>query len=175
MPKQLEINIYQGQRGGRRPNSGRTRIHSRGVSHSKRTPMHINFKLQSHLRTDRFIEVSKLALENAEKHGLNVVCYSIQSNHVHLIAEAKGNKELYGGMRSITNTIVKKLKKGSIQNERYHLHVLRNPTETTHALNYVLYNDVKHTGRVDKRFTKFRRDGKSWILTSSLRDIAFEA
>ncbi|WP_408099267.1 hypothetical protein ACJVC5_08805 [Peredibacter sp. HCB2-198] len=43
---QLKLNIYKGTRGGRRPGSGRKRIHSRGVAHrtwekvNGKTPLH---------------------------------------------------------------------------------------------------------------------------------------
>ena len=35
-------------------------------------------------------------------------------------------------------------RKGSIFAERYHVHVLRSPTEVRHALRYVLLNHKKH-------------------------------
>ena len=54
MKKQLQLNLFKGTRGGRRPGAGRKRIHSQGVSHLKRetvtrrTPQHINFKFVNH-------------------------------------------------------------------------------------------------------------------------------
>lgn len=174
---QIAMNIYKGRYGGRRPNAGRPRIHSKDVSHatrekvSARLPLHINFKYKTYIRTEVFLEIMAVAIQNASKHTFETICFTIQSNHIHIIAEAKDNIVLEKGMRSITNTIVKRLKKGSIQMERYHLHVLKNPTEVRYAILYVLNNDVKHTGRLNKKFTKVVSPGRSWPLTSSLKDI----
>ncbi len=67
-------------------------------------------------------------------------------------------------MRSITNTIVKRIGKGSIQVERYHLHVLKTPTETKNALDYVINNDLKHTGKKYDKFKGSFSPGESWLL-----------
>jgi hypothetical protein len=47
-------------------------------------------------------------------------------------------------MRSLTVTFAKGLKKGRVQLERYHLHVLRSLIETRNAIQYVLFNKQKH-------------------------------
>lgn len=179
--KQLDLNLYKGSHGGRRPGSGRKRIHSKGVSHRKRekvtrhTPLHINFKYRMYIRTESFMMHSERAIESAENHGMKVSLFTIQSNHIHLIAEVNNNISLTRSMQSLTNTITFSFKKGSIQLERYHLHVLKSPAETRHAIAYVLLNDLKHTGKFDKRFTKILTKGECWLLkkaTSSLKDIA---
>ncbi len=136
MKKQLNLNLYQGKHGGRRPNSGKKRIHSSGVAHKKREvikqqhPLHINFKYKTQIRYQQFLEIFKRAVGNAQKHGMKFIHYSIQSNHIHIIVEVKSNSELSMAMRSLTATIVKLVQgqkriKGSLQLERYHLHVLR--------------------------------------------------
>lgn len=181
MRKQLELNIYQGTHGGRRPFAGRCRKHSKGVAHVPRekvkatTPLHINFKYNAYIRTEAILKVLELSIANAAKLEFSVTHYTLQSNHIHLIAEASNNKILSSGMRSLTNTMVKRIGKGSIQLERYHLHVLKTPREVRNALDYVLHNDIKHTGKLDKKYTKVVGKGKSWLLTSSSEGIAFEA
>lgn len=181
MRKQLELNLSKGRNGGRRPGSGRKRLHSKGISHKKRekvthkTPLHINFKYKLTIRSDNFCKILEKAIQNAEAKDFIVAIYTIQHNHVHIIAETENNKRLSSGMKSLTRTIVKLLGKGSVQLERYHLHVLKSPQETKRAVEYVLYNDLKHTGRMDRKFTKVLGKGKSWFLTSSLKDIASEA
>lgn len=170
MKKQIELNIYKGTRGGRRPNAGKIRKHSPGVAHSTRekikatTPLHINFKYGAYVRMESILNILEVSILNAKKFRFEVTHYTLQSNHVHLIAEAPDNTSLSSGMRSITNTMVKRMGKGSIQLERYHLHVLRTPREVRNALDYVLNNDVKHTGKLDKRFTKVISCGKCWLL-----------
>lgn len=151
MTKQLNLNLYKGKRGGRRPSSGRPRIHSKGVAHRKRekvnlkTPLHINFKLNLNVRTKERLKILKKAIVKAREQGLNIIHYSLQSNHVHLIVETMDNKTLTKGMRSLTITFSKNIKRGQIQKERYHLHVLRTPRETKNAITYVLFNQQKHT------------------------------
>lgn len=175
--KQLSINLFRGKHGGRRPNSGKKRLHSRGVAHEKRekvtsnTPLHINFKYSTFIQTERVLSILEVACYNALKFEFEVCHYTIQSNHIHLIAEAKDTNALIRGMRSLTNTIVKKLGKGSIQIERYHLHVLKNPTETKYALNYVINNDIKHTGRKNIKFTGNYSSGESWLLQEAEREL----
>ena len=75
----------------------------------------------------------------------SVLHYSLETNHIHLIVEAENNDALEKGMRSFTATMVKSLKKGKLQDERYHLHVLRNPQETKNVFRYVLLNHCHHT------------------------------
>jgi hypothetical protein len=57
--------------------------------------------------------------------GLKVIHFSLQSNQVHLLTEADNNKILSRGMRALTITFSKGLKKEGVQLERYHLPVLK--------------------------------------------------
>lgn len=148
--KQSELNLYLGQWGGRRPGSGRKRIHSKGVAHrtreiiNSRTPLHINFRFKTFIRNKESLRLLKRAIVNARAHGLKIIHFSLQSNHVHFIIEAKDNTVLTKGMRSLTITFAKGLKKGRVQIERYHLHVLKSIRETRNAVMYVLFNQQKH-------------------------------
>lgn len=150
MRKQLNLNLFKGKRGGRRPGSGRKRIHSKGVAHRardevvSRKPLHINFKYRAYIRSKQCLRLLKRAILNSRKHGLKVIHFSLQSNHIHLIVEAESNEILTKGMRSMTVTFAKGLQKGRVQLERYHLHVLRSVRETRNAVFYVLFNQQKH-------------------------------
>jgi REP element-mobilizing transposase RayT len=152
MVKQLNLNIYKGKQGGRRPGAGRKRQLSKGVAHRQRekvklsTPLHINFKVKLWVRNKAGLRLLKHAIRNAQSHGLGVLHFSLQSNHVHLIVEAKSNEVLTKAMRSLCITFSKGLGKGRIQLERYHLHVLKTLQETKHAVHYVLFNRQKHMG-----------------------------
>jgi REP element-mobilizing transposase RayT len=155
--KQIKLNLFQGTHGGRRPGSGRKRLKSVGVSHrtravvSAKTPLHINFKYRSNIRNKQTLKLLKKAIRNARSHGVRVLHYSFQANHIHLILESPNNKILTKAMRSLTITIAKGLGLGRIQLERYHLHVLKTVRETTHAIRYVLFNQQKHEkGRYSK-------------------------
>jgi REP element-mobilizing transposase RayT len=152
MRKQLNLNLYKGSKGGRRPGAGRKRLHSKGVAHRQRekvklsTPLHINFKVVLGVRNKEGIRLLKRAIRNAQSHGLGILHFSLQSNHVHLIVEAKSNNILTRGMRSLCITFAKGFGRGRVQLERYHLHVLRTLGETRNAVHYVLFNQQKHTG-----------------------------
>jgi hypothetical protein len=152
MAKQLNLNIYQGARGGRRPGAGRKRVHSKGVAHrirekvQMRHALHVNFRYRTTIRHKKGLSLLKRAIVNARKKGLRVIHYSLQSNHIHLILEAQDNSILTRGMRSLTVTIAKGLGKGRVQLERYHLHVLKTLRETKNAVHYVLFNEQKHSG-----------------------------
>lgn len=150
MAKQFKLNLYQGTHGGRRPNAGRKRIHSKGVAHTKRekinqrTPMHINFKFKCSIRNKQCLAYIKSAIQNAQTQGMRVLHFSLQSNHIHIIAEADNNVILSKGMRSLTITFAKLIGRGRVQLERYHLHVLKTLQETKNAIHYVLFNQQKH-------------------------------
>lgn len=136
--------------GGVRKNAGRKREISRGVSHrerehvSGRTPVHINFKYRTHVRNKTTLKLLKRSISNARSHGLRVLHFSFQTNHVHLIVEADNNALLTLGMRSLTITFARGMKMGKVQVQRYHLHVLRTIQETRNAINYVLFNQQRH-------------------------------
>lgn len=147
---QLKINLNGGRHGGLRRGAGRKRLHSKGVSHVirekvlSRTPLHVNFRYRAHVRNKQTLKLLNKAIKNARSHGLKVLHFSFQSNHVHLILEAQNNSILTRGMRSLTITLAKGLDMGRIQVERYHLHVLKTVREVKHALRYVLFNQQLH-------------------------------
>ena len=160
-----QVGIYKGTRGGRRPGSGRKRIHSKGVAHrrrehvNQRTPLHINFKFRAYIRNKVCLRLLKRAILNARKQGLRILHFSLQTNHIHLIIEATDNESLTSGMRSLTVTFAKGLNKGRVQIERYHLHVLKSLRETKNAIYYVLFNQQKH-----EKGTYSKIEGYSSIL-----------
>lgn len=172
MKNQKEFNLFCGNIGGRRPGAGRPRKHSTGVAHIKREkvtrhyPIHINFKYNAQIRSDETMKVLRRSFQHAYMKGLNVTHFTLQSNHIHLIAETNHNKALNSGMRSITATLNHNFKKGKIQTERYHLHVLKTPTEVRNAIQYVLNNDLKHGLARLEKYTGKHLEGKSWLLTS---------
>lgn len=146
----MQIKMKLNTHGGKRDGAGRKRKKSRGVSHegrervTSRTPLHINFKYRLRVRNKDTLKLLKKAISNGRKHGLKILHFSFQQNHVHLIVDASSNEVLTRGMRSLTITFAKGLKKGRIQMERYHLHVLRTFAETRNAIRYVLFNEQRH-------------------------------
>ena len=158
---QTRFKLNGGSWGGLRDKAGRKRIHSRGVSHrdrekvSTRTPLHINFKYKSHVRNKDTLKLLKRAMQNARKHGLLIHHFAFEVNHIHLIVSASDNGRLTKAMRSLTITFAKGLKRGRIQLERYHLHVLKTAREVKHAIHYVLFNRQRHEKGTYSRIDKY--------------------
>jgi REP element-mobilizing transposase RayT len=171
MPKQLEFKKVNGW-GGKRKNAGRPNKTGE-VSHGKRphvnfkSPLHITMRLKKgmvNLRTQRLLNAFRKATREAQKFGFHVVHFSLLSNHVHLIAEAKNSKALASGMKSLNGRFGKAVRaftggRGRVFAGRFHLHVLKSPTEMKRALEYVLLNLAKHTKvieHLDEFSTAFR-------------------
>lgn len=160
MKGQAEFDLTKHAWGGRRKNAGRKRIHSKGISHSEREgissryPVHISFKVSSYIRNHEGIYALRLALRNASQY-VSILHYSLQTNHLHLIIEAESNDQLSRGMMSFRISFSKKLGKGSLKLERYHLHVLKTVRENKNAFRYVVFNDVHHSKRKTMRADLF--------------------
>ena len=125
----------------------------------KDRPVHITLRAQKVLPSlNRQVPaaVVRAALEKVraraeeEDAPFQVVHYSIQHDHVHLIVEATNKKTLSRGMQGLVIRIARQLNKklsrgGKVWNERYHRHDLKTPTEVRNALRYVLLNIRKHS------------------------------
>jgi hypothetical protein len=82
---------------------------------------------------------------------MRIVHFSIQTNHVHLIVEAKSTEALSRGMQGLLIRLAKRVngylgRTGKLFPDRYHAEVLSTPTQVRHALRYVLNNTRKHAG-----------------------------
>lgn len=107
-----------------------------------------------------------------------IIHFSIQRDHVHLIAEAQDKRALASGMNSFASRFAKRLNKllggrrGKVWDHRYHRHDLATPTEVRRALAYVMENWKKHgelgVALVDPFSTAPRFDG--WTIIVRARD-----
>ncbi len=84
-----------------------------------------------------------------ERFGFRLAQYSLQSNHLHLIAEAKDRRALSRGMQGVLVRIAQALNElwqheGSVFADRFHARALRSPREVRNALVYVLQNARRH-------------------------------
>lgn len=120
---------------------------------TSRSPIMITVKLKSGLRNLRcgvIHEQLKKGFLGAKKFGFRVVHYSLEGNHVHIFAEVDDKDALAKGMMSFGSSFGKAIRKfnggtGPVFMGRYHVRVLKNPTQTKQALAYVLFNRAKHT------------------------------
>ena len=79
--------------------------------------------------------------------------YSVQSNHLHLIAEASDNRALSRGMLGLSVRVARALnqlwkRSGSVFADRFHSRLLKTPREVRNALVYVLQNARKHAAAI---------------------------
>ena len=85
----------------------------------------------------------------AAEPSFQVVHFTIQTDHLHLIVEAPDKRGLARGVAGLEVRIARRInalmnRKGRFWAERYHRRDLRTPTETRNALRYVLMNVQKH-------------------------------
>jgi putative transposase len=91
-----------------------------------------------------------------ERFGFRLVHFSVQSNHLHLVAEAEDRNALARGMQGLGVRVAKALnrvlgRRGKVFADRYHAHVLRSPREVANAVAYVLGNALVHAARRGER------------------------
>jgi REP element-mobilizing transposase RayT len=95
------------------------------------------------------IERCFLAARARGRHEFRLAHYSLQSNHVHLIAEADDQGALSREMQGLLVRIARALnrlwrRRGAVFADRYHARQLRTPREVRAALVYVLHNARHH-------------------------------
>ncbi len=155
--KQLELPLkktHGGRRAGAgRPNLSGLRAHIPRPRLNTRYPVHVTLRLQSglpNLRGKEAFRALRGAAKIARAKGLAISHFAILSNHVHLIVEP-GRSSLTREMQSLCISLARRLnvlarRQGEVFKGRYHLHVLKTPSEVRRALTYVLTNEAKHTG-----------------------------
>ncbi|MCY2962034.1 MAG: transposase, partial [Planctomycetota bacterium] len=103
---------------------------------------------------ERTLVVLRDALSaGADRFGFRLVEYSIQTNHLHLIAEAEDERSIARGMQGLLVRVAKALnraweRRGKVLCDRYHARILRTPRDVRTALVYVLQNARKHGARL---------------------------
>ena len=152
----LPLKTWGGKRkgAGRPPNGAKA-----GVSHLKRArfpqrhPVHVTLRTlpaAGYLRGDRRYRAIVEALGEAkERHGLRVIHYSVQGNHLHLLVEADGAQSLARGVQGLAVRLARALnavarRRGGVFADRYHAHVLASRREVARALRYLLENFRHH-------------------------------
>ncbi len=118
-----------------------------------RFPVHLTVRLEKglpSLRRASSHKVLKAAFAAGKKRfGFRLIQYSIQSNHLHLIAEAKDKRALTRGMKGLLVRVAKRLnrlwrRRGKVIADRFQERILRTPREVRNALLYVLNNARRH-------------------------------
>jgi REP element-mobilizing transposase RayT len=157
-PVQLPLRFHR--RGGARAGAGRPpNGKSAGVSHlarpslSRHHPLHVTLRLTSGVPSLRdqalFQGVRKALAEARQRFGFRLVHFSVQTNHLHLIAEAAERRALSRGVQGLCIRVARAVnrrleRKGRLFADRYHARALRTPRAAHYALRYVLLNARKH-------------------------------
>jgi REP element-mobilizing transposase RayT len=101
------------------------------------------------LRAQRVFPAISQALAVASRRDFRIVEFSVQAEHIHLLAEADDARALTSGVRGLAIRVARAInralgRRGRVWDARYHARALTTPREVRHALVYVLGNFRKH-------------------------------
>jgi REP element-mobilizing transposase RayT len=149
--------------GGARRGAGRPPKGSKpGVSHLRRPSLSRHHPVHATLRVlagvpslrdgARFRELRVALARGQERFGFRLVHFSVQTNHLHLIAEASDRRALSRGMQGLAVRLARAVnrtlaRRGRVFADRYHARALKTPRAAHFALRYVLLNALKHAPR----------------------------
>jgi len=128
-------------------------VRRRLAPRASRFPVHVTVKLEKGLPPLRsrgtYVLLRAAFAAGCERFGFRLIQYSVQRDHLHMIAEAKDVRALARGMQGLLIRVAKALnrlwgRRGSVFGDRYHASTLRSPREVRSALAYVLNNARRH-------------------------------
>jgi REP element-mobilizing transposase RayT len=165
------------KRGGKRKRAGRPKKGFRASErHKKREALPSRCPVHAILRVDKAVgSLRKRHAYHAIRHALpstfrrtdfRICQISLQRDHVHMMVEASDERALARGMQGFEiaaahrlNAAVSqgigRLRRGRVFSDRYHVRILRTPTQVRNVLNYVLNNWRHHSEH-------HRRETMSW-------------
>jgi len=175
------------RRGGKRKGAGRKPNGARaGSSHDKRPEikpyhaLHVTLRVAPEIGSLRRRKIYKVMRDAtiiaALREQIRIVHISLQRDHVHLIVEAENNSALARGMQGFQisaarniNTLLRRAhrrRRGPVFVGRYHLVVIKSPTQARNAISYTLSN-WRHHGE--------DRDGlaSTWLVDPFSSGISF--
>jgi REP element-mobilizing transposase RayT len=151
--------------GGKRKGAGRpvgerpSVLHRARPPHKKRHPVHVTLRAKRGLPYFRKQAVASLVCRVLDRQtkrsyrgAFQVVHFSIQDDHLHLIVEADDDA-LRTGVSGFVISFARRLnrmlsRKGAVWADRYHRHDLLTPREVHRVLLYVFNNHLKHGARL---------------------------
>jgi len=167
LKKQDQLEMTWKTHGGKRPGAGRKRQSARpNVAHrprpeiSKHEPLNLTMRLHrliKTLRNERAIAlVYRCLAAGADRFQGRVIHFSVQRDHIHLVAEAENKESLTRFMKGLSGRIAKRLNKflnrrGQVISDRYHATALTCPTQVKSAIAYVLNNYRHHAAQRNRR------------------------
>jgi REP element-mobilizing transposase RayT len=177
--------------GGKRKGAGRPPNGTvAGVSHLRRSalsrhhPVHVTLRVIAGLPSLRglriFEEVRAALAAGRDRFGFRLVHFCVQSNHLHLIAEAQGSRALALGMQGLSVRVARAANRalgrhGRLFADRYHARALKTPRAVHFALRYVLLNARKHKETIAPGFIDDRSSAAWFDNFSRPNELAFGA
>ena len=161
----LPLRVWGGARrgAGRKPKGDKAGVpHHPRALRTRHHPVHVTMKVRRRLPQLRAKQCARVIwhclTRGRERFGFRLIHFSIQHDHLHLIAEAPDRRSLARGIQGLAVRVARRLnrawgRRGTVFADRYHDRVLRSPREVRAALCYVLNNALHHGAR-------FRRDGR---------------
>jgi REP element-mobilizing transposase RayT len=155
----LDFRSWGGQRAGagRPPNGSRSGVsHLRRPALSRHHPVHVTLRSVAGIPSLRggphFGKLRAALARGQQRFGFRLVHFSVQSNHLHLIAEARDERALSRGMQGLSVRLARAVnrtfgRRGRVFADRYHARALKTPRAVHFALRYVLLNARKHAQR----------------------------
>ncbi|MBX3189807.1 MAG: transposase [Labilithrix sp.] len=88
-------------------------------------------------------------LARASAKGFRLLHFSVQQNHLHIVAEADDKTSLARGVQRLLSTVAMTVnaiarRSGKLWRDRYHREDLATPSQVRNAYVYVLFNDRRH-------------------------------
>ena len=139
---------------GRPPKAERAGVsHLRRPAHSRHHPLHVTLRVQRGVRSLRehalFRTVRQALAAGKSQFGFALFQFSVQRDHLHLIAEADDRRALSRGIQGLSIRIARAVNRqlqrtGRLFADRYHARALTTPRAVKFAVRYVLLNARKH-------------------------------
>jgi putative transposase len=138
---------------GRKAGARRSTPHRARPTHRATIPQHVTLRqLSRSLRSQFVFPTVRGAIDAANRRGrgrFQIVHFSVQSTHLHLIVEARDRRALIEGIRGFNVSLARRVnrllfRRGRLLAERWHVHALTSPRAVRRALVYVLANAKKH-------------------------------
>jgi REP element-mobilizing transposase RayT len=167
-----------------RPKKGERASERHQVREAFRSSEPVHVILRAHaqvgsLRRDEVFHSIREALITVGKlDDFHVVQFSVQRTHIHMVCEADGRRALSRGMQTFGISAAKhinavlvdsegKRRRGPVFPDRYHVRILKTPTQVRNCLRYVL-NNWRHHG--EDRSSRSR----TWKLDPFSSAVTFE-
>jgi hypothetical protein len=165
--------------GGARPGAGRKPVlpgrarlrHEARPEIDARFPVHVTKRVRRDVTRLRRFELCRVLraafVFGCRRSEFRICQFSIQGNHIHLICEASDTGQLARGIQGWSVRVARGLngylgRAGAVFDDRYHLEILTTPTQTRHALCYVLQNARRHREPIDRRFGGMDPFSSAW-------------